>query len=247
MIFSAPMSYVLRWRFKEFLRSFFSRSIKDDYSIGLSDVEPANRILDNVAREQYKPVIELMFRLIPKTMERKIPEANVQQAFVVDAVRKFSRNISAPRILCVGCYEDSAAETLERLGYPIRGIDPVLNCDLSKFYSKNRMRRYDIIFSTSVIEHVYDDELFISQMAELLAPGGVAILTCDFNDKYKSGDLLPAEDYRLYTQRDFVERLLPQASGCELIGTPNWDCEKPDFSYAGCNYTFASLLLRKKV
>jgi len=180
-------------------------------------------------------------------MDRKIPEANVQQAFVFDTVKKLASRISKPRILCIGCFEDSTAESLERLGFRIDGIDPVLNYDLNGFFRKRSTVPfyYNIIFATSVIEHVQDDEVFLTQIASLLAPGGTAIITCDFNDQYHPGDPIPSEDFRMYTQKDFHERLLPLLKDCELVDKPQWHCTAPDFTYAGCRYTFASLVFRK--
>jgi 2-polyprenyl-3-methyl-5-hydroxy-6-metoxy-1,4-benzoquinol methylase len=221
--------------------------LKKDYSAGIKGISNFNRILDNSARQEYDKAIKVLFDLVPSIMSRKIPEANVQQAFVLDTVQKFAYSLSKARILCIGCFEDSAAEGLEKLGYRIEGIDPVLNYDLKSFFNRFPKKRnyYDIIFSTSVIEHVENDELFITQIASLLAPGGVAILTADFNDQYKSGDCIPQEDFRLYTQKDFKERLLPLLKNCSLVDKPQWACPNPDFVYAGCNYTFATLVFRK--
>jgi hypothetical protein len=206
-----------------------------------------NRILDDSAREQYKSVIALFFAITSDIIYRKIPEANVQQAFVFDTVTKIVRGFSNPRLLCVGCFEDSAAYSLEQFGYRIDGIDPVLNYDLNTFLRKPSTvpGSYHVIFSTSVIEHVENDELFLEQIASLLAPGGTAIITCDYNDQYKQGDPIPSEDFRLYTQKDFRERLLPLLTDCELVDDPQWECAAPDFTYAGCRYTFASLVFRK--
>jgi SAM-dependent methyltransferase len=207
-----------------------------------------NRILDNKARDQYKGVIKNLNHWLPEMMARKIPEANIQQAFVLDTVFKFSQELKAPRILCVGSYDDTAAAGLKKLGIRIDEIDPVLNYDLNTFMDRPSTIKegYDIIFSTSVIEHVEDDEKFMVQIAELLAPGGVAILTADFNDQYKPGDCIPREDYRLYTQKDIKERLLKLLKDCSLVDEPQWDCPNPDFSYAGCRYAFATLVFRKE-
>ena len=246
MTFNAPKSYVLKWKARKLLRRLFPIQPKEaDYFAPVGT--QFNRILDDVARGEYKESIDVMFRLVPKMMERKIPEANVQQAFVLDTVRVFVQEKSSPRILCVGCYEDSAAESLERMGYRIDGVDPVLNYDLGGFCERYPKRRnhYDIVFSTSVIEHVEDDELFIRQIGSLLAPQGVAILTADFNDQYQPGDAIPQEDFHMYTQSDFNERLLPQVKDCALVDKPQWDCPEPDFVYAGYSYTFATLVFRK--
>jgi len=215
---------------------------------GTPNVTSFNRILDNAARIQYKSVIDTLFKLQPEMMSRKILEANVQQAFVLDTVQKFASRYTSPKILCVGSYEDTAAAGLKGLGYQIEEIDPLLNCDLDTYFRRPATVKgsYDIIFSTSVLEHVKDDELFMTQVAELLAPGGSAILTCDYNDQYKPGDPIPREDLRLYTQNDLKQRILPLLKDCSLVDEPQWVCPNPDFTYAGCyRYTFATLVFEK--
>ncbi len=215
---------------------------------GAPNVTSFNRILDNAARIQYKSVIDDLFKLQPDMMSRKILEANVQQAFVMDTVQKFASRFTSPKILCVGSYEDTAAAGLKALGYRIEEIDPLLNCDLDTYFHRPSTVKssHDIIFSTSVLEHVQDDELFMTQIAELLAPGGSAILTCDYDDQYKPGEPIPREDVRLYTQNDLKQRILPLLKGCSLVDEPQWVCPNPDFTYAGWyRYTFATLVFQK--
>jgi len=213
----------------------------------LSNATSLNRILDKSARELYKPTIDKLFELLPDMMSRKIPEANVQQAFVLDTVLRSLSRFSHPRLLCIGSYDDTAAAALKIMGRRIAEVDPVLNYDLSTFCSRpsTKMESYDIVFSTSVLEHINNDEQFMAQIAGLLAPGGVAILTVDFNDQYRPGNCIPHEDFRLYTQRDFKERLLPLMKNCVLVDTPDWACTSPDFTYSGCRYTFASFVVTK--
>lgn len=213
----------------------------------IPEVTSYNRILDNAARQMYKPVVNALYDLLPEMMSRKIPEANIQQAFVLDTVQKYLPNYESPKILCIGSYDDTAAAALKKYGYTIDEVDPVLNYDLNTFMDKPSTKKcsYDVVFSTSVIEHVKDDELFIKQIGELLAPSGTAILTCDYKDQYKPGDPLPPEDFRLYTQKDFNERLLPLIIDGSLVDTPQWECSDPDFVYANCRYTFATLVFRK--
>jgi len=221
-----------------------------DLTIGVPDVSRFNRILDNAARLQYQTAIEKLFALAPDLMARKIPEANIQQAFVMDAVEKFAAGLTSPKILCVGSYEDTAAAGLKQLGYVIEEIDPVLNQGLSEFFHQASTIKgsYEIILSTSVLEHVQNDELFMTQIAKLLSPGGTAILTCDYNDQYKPGDAVPREDFRFYTQKDLRERILPLLEDCVLIDEPNWDCPNPDFTYGEhFRYTFATLVFQKEI
>lgn len=211
-------------------------------------VKRFNRILDNQARAQYESVVKQLHLLAPEIMVSKIPAANIQQAFIFDAVKNFASPFASPRILCVGSYDDSASASLKMLGYAIEEIDPEVNgLDLNKFFHlpSTIKASYDIIFSTSVIEHVQDDELFVAQIAELLAPGGVGLLTCDYNDLHKPGDPVIPGDYRFYTQRDLISRILPSIKNCSLVDVPHWECPNPDFMFLGYRYTFATLAFQK--
>jgi SAM-dependent methyltransferase len=214
-------------------------------------IQGLNRILDRSAFATYQPAIDYLFRHMPEIMARKIAAANIQQAFVLDTVLRLLPQAPAasgrPSLLCVGSYQDTAAGAIALGGLPVEEVDPVINYDLSTFLTKPSTRpgSYDVVFSTSVIEHIVDDEEFIKQFELLLAPGGFGVLTCDFNDQYRPGDRLPIEDRRFYTQRDLRERLLPLIPGCELVDQPNWDCPQPDFEYSGCRYAFASLVFQK--
>lgn len=208
---------------------------------------PLNNILDDEARRIYRTTIDQMFEYLPDIMSRKIAEANVQQAFVLDTVYKLAAEINDAKILCVGSFEDSASASLKLLDFNIEEIDPMINYDLATFLTKptTQLNSYDVIFSTSVIEHVEQDEEFVMQIASLLKKGGKAVLTCDYNDSYKTGDPKPVVDYRLYTQKDIRERLMSRIPDCRLVDEPRWDCEDPDFWYEGVNYTFASIVFEK--
>ncbi|MFN8289569.1 MAG: methyltransferase domain-containing protein [Chitinophagaceae bacterium] len=207
-----------------------------------------NRILDNQARSQYENVIRLLCQLCPDEMSRKIPEANIQQAFVFETVRNLSTRFTTPHILSVGSYEDTACYSLQKLGIAVEGIDPVLNYDLSTFLTKPGVstNKYDIIFSTSVIEHVENDQRFVEEIASLLNPGGFAVLTCDYKQDYKPGDKIPGVDFRFYTKNDLAKRLPSSMPGCVLYGEQQWDCPRPDFRFENIDYTFATFVVQKK-
>ncbi len=250
----APLvNYYNEWSEDNFILSYeriLNRLLYQN-KLNMDDINSAcafNRILDNEARIFYKDTVKNMFTLIPELMNKKIREANVQQAFVVNTVQKFLQDFDNPKILCVGSYDDTASSALKAKGHYITEIDPVINYNLDTFCNlpSTKKQSYHIIFSTSVIEHVKNDELFIKQIVELLVPGGVAILTCDYNDQYEPGDSIPDVDHRLYTQIDFKQRLLPLLKDCHLVDEPKWDCPNPDFVYAGKYlYTFATLVFQK--
>lgn len=202
-----------------------------------------NRILDDTARQEYQDVIQLLFEKCPEMMARKIPRANIQQAFILDAVRSLAK--PGASILSVGSFEDTACETLIKLGYQVTAIDPAINYDLNSFVQQARGATYDVIFSTSVIEHVEDDRLFIQQIEELLSKEGKAILTCDFKDDWKSEDGIFDGSYRFYTQEYLHNVLLKRLKSSRLLDEPQWSCPNPDFEYGGQKYTFATLAFQK--
>jgi len=206
-----------------------------------------NRILDDKARELYTPVIDTLTTLVPKTMAKKIARANVQQAFVFDTVYRYLSHYKNPKLLCVGCYEDTASMSLIKMGHTVEEIDPI-NYYLQEYFTKPTTVKnsYNIIFSTSVIEHDPDDVSFVRCITDLLAPGGVAIITCDYKDGWKPGEPKPDVDARLYTKHDLRDRLLPLMSNCHLVDEPQWDCPNPDFNYLGkYQYTFATFVVKK--
>jgi len=204
--------------------------------------EPMNRLLRDDDRTNLQPVIDKMWETIPAMMARKIPEANVQQAFVYSAVKNL---YSEGLILSVGCYEDTAFELLKHEGFTVWGIDPAVNYDLHS-YRNLFTHKYEIIFATSVLEHVKNDEQFIRDICYLLKPGGVAILTCDFKNDYKKGNPVPYTDERFYTEAELDVRLrnIIETEGCEYLGETYWKGE-PDFWYQGHHYSFATIVFKK--
>ncbi len=209
-----------------------------------------NILLNDTQREKYKYIIELLTELCPKLIERKIARANVQQAFVYDMVYELAiKNDDWSNFLCVGCHEDTAYEALSKKHFRIGGIDPLSSgMTLNDYFNFNNGKKlFNIIFSTSVIEHVEDDEQFIDQICKLLYPGGTAILTCDFKEGWKPSDDKPGEDYRLYTKHDLLGRLhkILTANNCSLVGDINYEGE-PDFTYGIHKYSFATYVFRKQ-
>lgn len=200
-----------------------------------------NRILDNTDREEYQPLIEKMFSALPDMMARKIGTANVQQAFTVEAVTALTEGKD---ILCVGSFEDTACEYLRIQGMNVEGIDPVLNTSLHEFQATEL---YDTIFACSVIEHTTDDMQFMAEIIQLLRPGGVGILTCDFKNDWKAGQRVPYTSNRFYTEKDLLGRFkdLLESSGCKYIDTPQWSNQKYEFAWEGIPYDFATLVFRK--
>jgi len=152
------------------------------------------------------------------------------------------------RILAVGSFEDTAVATLRSMGYRLDEVDPNVNdMTLLDFYlsSKAKLGSYDLILSISVLEHVQDDVQFVRMVSELLRPGGWAVLTVDFAEKWRAGKRKPGVDCRLYTTDDLSKRLIPAMGDCVLIDGPSWREGAEDFEYEGSQYGFAGFVFRK--
>lgn len=209
-----------------------------------------NTILDDAARLHFEPAIRALWLMAPDVMMRKIPRANVQQGFMLAAVEALAEKRPNSRMLCVGSFEDTACMSLQALGYRVDAIDPVLNYDLRAYCDAHPdlKAQYDIVFSTSVIEHVEDDEGFVADIAKLLKPGGYAVLTCDYNDTWREGQPKPSTDYRLYRRTD-MDRLLAAMPGVKLVDQPDWNRDAYDFTiweHVEHRYTFATFVVQRE-
>lgn len=202
------------------------------------------RLLRDSDRTALHPVIAEMHAKLPEMMARKIPEANVQQAWTVDWVRR----TGAKSVLCVGCFEDTGFELLKRNEDPerplIMGIDPAWGMNLRQFREQNR-DQFQCVFATSVIEHVKDDAQFIRDLCDSLESNGTCILTADFKEGWRKGQPLPATNERFYTSEDIdrIGKILTE-KGCYFVDKPD-TTGAPDFHYQGHDYSFIGLIFKK--
>lgn len=200
-----------------------------------------NRILTDKDRIAYQGIIDDMFKACPDMMKRKLIRANVQQAFVVSTL--LTHGIKS-NILCVGCFEDTAYAFLLEHGFDIVGIDPEINYDLAQFLKQTK-QRFDVVFATSVIEHVEIDEYFISDFCKIMANDALGVLTMDFKEGWSRYDPKPSVDWRLYTSKDYkrLQQIMAR-DDCYLIDEPQLGAET-DFEFEGCKYSFSTMVFRK--
>ena len=97
-------------------------SAKGELAVSSQGPRRYNVILDDAARQRYAPVLAFLHSLAPEIMARKIERANIQQAFVFDAVRALAPTDA--KILCVGSFEDTACIALKMIGVGVEEIDP---------------------------------------------------------------------------------------------------------------------------
>lgn len=202
------------------------------------------KVADNA---EYEKEFKLMEEKASDLISRKIYSSLHQSAQMLHVISKVLTDSS--KILSAGAFEDVPTEVLSNLGVNIVAIDPVLNTDLHFYRMHNLEKRFDVIFSTSVIEHVEEDEQFITDMAEMLAPGGFCFITCDFKPGYKEGDPLPATCVRLYTEEHlkYLTSLLANYK-CKLTRRPEWNIteDELDFEWDNVKYCFMGMSFRKE-
>jgi SAM-dependent methyltransferase len=205
-----------------------------------------NTVLNDTLRKFYQEHVTEIKNLCPYEFASKYPRANVQQGFVKAKVEEFARE--GYRILCVGCYADTAYLALQRKGFIIEGIDPVINRDLDEHFKYwDNTKPYDIIFSTSVIEHVEHDAVFVNKIAKMLSPGGYAILTMDFKEEQSENNSVIPGDYRFYNTNYILTQLATNIPGCILVDCYDWQSYESDFELIGYNYGFSTFVFMKKI
>ena len=116
---------------------------------------------------------------------------------------------------------------------------------LSLSWGPGGVGSYDLCLSVSVLEHVADDEQFVRIISEFLRPGGLAVLTVDFKESWRPGQIKPIVDHRLYTTNDLRDRLINAMGECALVDPPIWFEGVEDFEYEGSEYGFAGFVFRK--
>jgi FkbM family methyltransferase len=207
-----------------------------------------NKILDDRSRLAYGRALDDLQLYAPDLLTRKIERANIQQAFALDAAERLIARYSEPRILAVGSFEDTTVAVLRAKGFRLDEVDPNVNQrDLGTFFESDDaiVQSYDVVLCVSVLEHVENDGRFVRTIADLLAPGGVAIFTVDFSNLYPLTGRKPAVDQRLYTTSDIRDRLMSVLPDCGLLDFPGWNDGVDEFTFDGCDYSFASWVFRK--
>jgi len=206
-----------------------------------------NKLLNQKEHANYVAALKLMEEHSPEMLGRKIKEATIQQAFTLQTALDLTPK--GGLVLSAGSWEDTATESLKKLGYDVIDVDPAINSDLKTYFDNNpdKHGKIDSVVSTSVIEHVERDEEFIDCICKLLKNGGYGIVTMDYNNGYLNGGVSkPNEDVRLYTEFDLRIRLnnILEDNECELLEA-DYSGEN-DFHYAGHWYTFATFVFKKK-
>ena len=94
-----------------------------------------NKLLNKKEFANYQSALDLLKTHCTEMLSRKIPEANIQQAFTLQTTLDLVPTNS--NILSAGCWEDTATETLKKVGYNVIDVDPQINTDLKTYFDNN--------------------------------------------------------------------------------------------------------------
>jgi 2-polyprenyl-3-methyl-5-hydroxy-6-metoxy-1,4-benzoquinol methylase len=105
------------------------------------------------------------------------------------------------KVFDLGCGNGTLARHLKSKGYEVTGVDPSssgiavarradpsLRLDVGSAYEPlaNKYGTFPAVVSLEVVEHVYDPRLYAKCVADLLQPGGTAIISTPYHSYFKN-------------------------------------------------------------
>lgn len=202
-----------------------------------------NRLLNKMSVGEFTREIEFFREVCPDLIAKKNKDALSQYALFLKYLVSKKIQLSELKILCIGSYEDLLTLTLKRLGVFVEEVDPNINFTLEEFISKptEKDKKYDIIFSISVLEHVEDDIEFLRTCEEKLSIGGVQFHTFDF---LESPEFIPSTHFRMYSRKS-ISLIDTALSRSRMYGAQDYSNARYDFFYNQLHYCFASIFFER--
>lgn len=209
-----------------------------------------NKVYTDADRKLWEPTDELIrTQLAPSMYGRKIHRSTVQSAallaqFIYEVTDQDKTQV---RVFGAGSYEDIVIASIKAMGYNVIDADPMINgMTVEQYYDQhNPDSDFDYVVSTSVLEHVPNDENFVRLCAKMLKLGGTCLMSMDFKEDWDGGRT-PATSLRFYKKADLEVRLraIVESEGCELVGECDWS-DSDTFYYDGFIYGFAGFVFKK--
>jgi 2-polyprenyl-3-methyl-5-hydroxy-6-metoxy-1,4-benzoquinol methylase len=107
----------------------------------------------------------------------------------------------ARRVFDLGCGNGSVAHVVSGRGYDVIGVDPSkagieqaqirfphLKLENGSAYEPlaDRYGRFPVLYSLEVVEHIYAPRIYAKTIADLLEPGGTAIISTPYHGYWKN-------------------------------------------------------------
>jgi SAM-dependent methyltransferase len=166
-------------------------------------------------------------------------------------------------ILDIGAYASEMPCILHRMGYAnLTGVD--LNPDIRYMPYADKIRyvvsnfmhtpfdngSFEVITSTSVIEHGFNGKALLSEISRLLRPGGYFIASFDYWPEKidTTGISFFGMDWKIFSEQE-VLAFIQEAAAYRLTprGAVHLQAQDHPITCAKRSYTFAWLALRKNV
>ena len=191
----------------------------------------------------YKNEIDFFNKICPELVAKKNYQALSQYAILLRLIQVTQKDFSTLKILCVGAYEDIVATSLKRIGIYVEEVDPNLNYGLEDFIKKPSQKnvKYDLIYSISVLEHIFDDLNILKICEQKLKRGGLQFHTVDFREL---NGATPRTHYKVYDSSS-INYLIKKVDHSSPFGSIDYTNAKHDFFYNDIHYNFASITLKR--
>jgi hypothetical protein len=191
----------------------------------------------------YENEIDFFNKICPELVVKKNYQALSQYAILLKLIQATQKDFSKLKILCVGAYEDIVATSLKRIGIYVEEVDPNLNYGLEDFIKKPSQKnvQYDLIYSISVLEHIFDDLNILKICEQKLKRGGLQFHTVDFREL---NGAIPRTHYKVYNSSS-INYLIKKVDHSALFGSVDYTNAKHDFFYNDIHYNFASITLKR--
>src|SRR6478735_2118147 len=183
---------------------------------------------------------------------------------MVQLIEKLAPEKGAP-VLDLGCFNSEILWALRGLGYTeLYGCDLNPLCRLMPFWTsvhyatadmtrtKYDSRSFRVVTAVSAIEHGVPIPALAKEVARLLQPGGIFLVTTDYDGTGAahdtSNDVIFGQTWTIFSRpglRALIEEF--RAHGLELlaeVSETDWQHEKRPVSWNGQDYTFALLAFR---